>query len=1058
MLDTANAIQSIIDVRRGKIPAIDKNLGHWHEFTQASIRLDSSLARLIEDPALPAEITDRLTMRRDALTALSPQVDGLIDKLGVLAARFGRETVNIGVSGSARVGKSTLLQSIAGLDDNQVPTGEGLPVTAVRSRIFNSRSAPGATLRIHTYESFRQEVLRPFSDILGLGEPPATLEGFREYRYPESADDLAGWDEKHKRHTRNVQLGRLRDIQASLWSYEDLLRGPDRELKITLADLRQYVAYPTREEEEDTGGRPRRIYLAVREARIECAFPCTPVEKLGLIDLPGMGEVDPRADRRHVASLRDEIDVVLLIKRPVEGAAYWGDPDATLVDLLDEARGDLIADRRDFALIVINDDGESQARLKALQFAIAGKVNSGRERDRLTVLETVAIDPESVAKCVLDPVLDHLSHRLPRMDRQLHEGVLRESAAITAQVKSLLSDVTDDLLAVRQVVGSRDETLARQGDELHKDVAVTLGSMVARLRREARDEAENPDYLAAVQAVYDSAILWIRSGLGRGEEAWCRDALRTMIRSGGSQGFAEEEFNRVRVEVSTRFASLDDFFRRRLRELCRETAEAFAEPLGTLVPHPDADDALKRLETLISNADEPCPTIRRAIQDVLDVRVEFRYQLYPQVRSALDGLQLQQHDDESADGNVQIAVPASEACAEELFRFITGRAEQAAFMTRGALLAEAIAPGLIFHAIAEQFDDTVVRSEHSAVEFRRARPVIRRRNMAGSLRPARRNPGQGGRGGGGQRCHAGQPHRNRKRGNTMSGDIRLFKVGLIGPTKVGKTSLVTSLLTDGQRLFERTPVTFTAANAPTRSKIANHRNELNGSLLAKEFNPGALSSNEDSFMFQLLVDPGVPDAGIMLELLDFPGGWLDDSRRPPEAEARWQKCLEHIKQSSVLLVPIDATILMGAQTKAELRALPSILAIATVAEVVRAWATERAVRSGEPALLLLCPVKCESYFADNGGPPRRRIRPDEDGPGSLPGPAPGRSGRSSRSGHPVLPRRHDRLRGGETGQLGVRRQGTRQLPRYGGLLRPPARPYHGKGRRRCLRVPVPADH
>jgi hypothetical protein len=35
--------------------------------------------------------------------------------------------------------------------------------------------------------------------------------------------------------------------------------------------------------------------------------------------------------------------------------------------------------------------------------------------------------------------------------------------------------------------------------------------------------------------------------------------------------------------------------------------------------------------------------------------------------------------------------------------------------------------------------------------------------------------------------------------------------------------------------------------------------------------------------------------------------------------------------------------------------------------VVRLWLKRRNERPDEPALLLLCPVKCESYFADNGG-------------------------------------------------------------------------------------------
>ncbi len=50
----------------------------------------------------------------------------------------------------------------------------------------------------------------------------------------------------------------------------------------------------------------------------------------------------------------------------------------------------------------------------------------------------------------------------------------------------------------------------------------------------------------------------------------------------------------------------------------------------------------------------------------------------------------------------------------------------------------------------------------------------------------------------------------------MTSQSLTFKVGLIGPTRVGKTTLVTSLLTDGQRLLQQSPVHLTAADTPTR--------------------------------------------------------------------------------------------------------------------------------------------------------------------------------------------------------------------------------------------------
>ncbi len=108
-------------------------------------------------------------------------------------------------------------------------------------------------------------------------------------------------------------------------------------------------------------------------------------------------------------------------------------------------------------------------------------------------------------------------------------------------------------------------------------------------------------------------------------------------------------------------------------------------------------------------------------------------------------------------------------------------------------------------------------------------------------------------------------------------------------------------------------------------------------------------------------------AGIRLELLDYPGGWLDPATRPHDRDRDWQACQRFLQQCSVLLVPVDAAVLMEPTSAAQLRAVPSILTTPEVGEVVRHWLKERNWRPDEPALLMLCPVKCESYFDDNGG-------------------------------------------------------------------------------------------
>lgn len=194
-----------------------------------------------------------------------------------------------------------------------------------------------------------------------------------------------------------------------------------------------------------------------------------------------------------------------------------------------------------------------------------------------------------------------------------------------------------------------------------------------------------------------------------------------------------------------------------------------------------------------------------------------------------------------------------------------------------------------------------------------------------------------------------------------------FRIGLVGPSRVGKTSLITALLRDSQRLLQGTPVSLRPVGTATEKRIAQHRRELDGSLLAGEFTPGALRGTEEPFTFQLLLDSGVRGTGIRLELLDYPGGWLDPATRPHDRDADWQSCQRFLQQCSVLVVPVDAAVLMEPTSGAQLRAVPSILTTPEVGEVVRQWLKERNWRPDEPALLMLCPVKCESYFDDNGG-------------------------------------------------------------------------------------------
>ena len=713
MSDISADIEGILDARRRSVPGVRAEIEWWLRVDDQLAGLAAAVRELGEHRSTPAELREGLAGFR--VEEAREGVAEAVRLLRVLESRFSRTTINIGVSGQARVGKSTLLQSISGLDDGQIPTGKGLPVTAVRSRIFHSRTNQRATVRLHTFDTFVADVLAPHHAQLGLPGLPTTATEFAGWDYPAPGSPASGSDKP----SWATLLKRLRDMQAALPSYRTELVGGERE--IGLDELRPYVAYPTNDELGAEAAVSRR-YLAVRDLRIECPFPHAKVEQLAVVDLPGLGEVAVGAEAHHIDGLQNEVDVVLLVKRAMGDEAYWGEADARTLDLLDIARG--FVAKRDFVFLVLNQGGVDPVLQRTLRDDVNREINMGEPDRFFQILETDAADPQDVFAQVLGPVLQHLTARMPAMDAEVLAGTRAETQVAADRIERLATDLAAVLATVRSSTGSAAEDLDRRARRLRQDLAAGLQELVVRLHEQAREASEDPEFVAAVEEVYASNREWIVGGLGVGEQTWRDEGLRRMRVDGFSAGYTGDELNRIRVEISGSFEQIDGFFAERTEQLWTAVAEVLSGALGELLGssasggHRGAD-ALRTLAELLDRASPPCPRLRRAVQALLGIRLDYRSQLHPRVRSELDGLALEVVDPQSGALTQQMTVPTSEAGVEQLYRFVVRCAEQAAYLTKKALLREAVTPALVLHAAAEQFEDTVIRSGDSEVEFRR---------------------------------------------------------------------------------------------------------------------------------------------------------------------------------------------------------------------------------------------------------------------------------------------------------------------------------------------------
>ncbi|MEU2628641.1 hypothetical protein, partial [Kitasatospora sp. NPDC007106] len=498
--ESAARVAALLENRRKLLDVVDAESARWRGAGSALGRLEELLAALRGQ----ADASERLRAALDgsALRDLGARVSELLDLHGQAAARFARGTVNLGVSGQARVGKSTLLQSLSGLTNAEIPAGSGIPVTAVRSRICHVPGQSRAVLRLHTPESFLAESVRPYHAYLGLAAAPASLEEFAGWRYPEAVED-----------SKAPLLQRVVAAQRALWSYREDLVGSGRE--VPLAELRGYVAYPSQSEVD--GGNPSRRYLAVREARIECEFPHPGVGRIGIVDLPGLGEMAADAERRHVAGLRHDVDAVLLVKRPVEGMAYFGAADGRALALLDDARG-LVRRTGDFVFLVVNKgSGDPESLAAALHGHLTSEVNAGLPGRHFTVLETDAADPASVQERLLAPVLAALAERLPVMDNDIVAGLAERSEELARAVLAATAGVEAELGRLRGHASAPAEDLERQAETLREDLAADLAEIVGRMRVEAAAREEDPDFAAAVDEAYTDLGRWIAEGLGSEE-------------------------------------------------------------------------------------------------------------------------------------------------------------------------------------------------------------------------------------------------------------------------------------------------------------------------------------------------------------------------------------------------------------------------------------------------------------------------------------------------------------------------------------------------------------
>lgn len=596
-MDRTYAIKKIVEDRRCRHEEIQARLGAVSAVLAALESLKDRSAshqqRLHDDVKVCSLLRDLDAKAEEAIG----RTGKLVEELRRLKKRTGRETLNIGVVGKPKQGKSTFLQALTGLEEAIIPTGKDFVTGACSYLRHDPAVAPGdayAVITPYSRREFMDEVLAPFCKKFHL--------------VLDAPDDLPGLvlpDEAGLTETEKFELERLRGLKADYNQYKDLLGQESR--KIPKHEIRKYVAQC----DESTAVKYTNWY-AVKHAEIHCCFPQDDIGDVTICDTPGLGDFTPGAQTALLEKLGMDMDVAFFLKRP-QGKETIEPADTEFYDVI-KAANPLFA-VQDWTYMLLN-------------CPAADPVSSTFEKNlntklttRLPVMQVDAKDKQAVSHG-FDTILQDIVEQIPRLDAKL-------MACYEERMKEVRKTLADVVKAARCVFASATGPVA--GIAVDADVEAVLNQLLIEInacRKELREGG-----LGTLAPEVESIIRDMRNNppeLSYNE----LDAVQPPKWYADGKDMLRSRFIREFANVDVPMQKLVDTVRDRLQGiLCGAGRLSFASPdSGSAGFWQDLRDLLSR-----ELGDESVPFCQ-AIDNVTAMKLNFRAFILPRLKEITDGL------------------------------------------------------------------------------------------------------------------------------------------------------------------------------------------------------------------------------------------------------------------------------------------------------------------------------------------------------------------------------------------------------------------------------------
>jgi hypothetical protein len=361
-------------------------------------------------------------LREIDFSEIKKRISDELKNLEKLKRRFARDSLNLGVVGIARQGKSRLLQSLTGLSTTEIPDSDRGFCTGSRCTIHHRPEvATYGMVFFHSDRTFLNEIIRPYFEKLRLGDAPETLEEFA-LPLPPLPEEIAGDSMLYK-----AQYRYLEKYHNHLEEYRFLLlEGQTKQIQ--KHEIREYVA-----QNDPEGNQNYFKYMAVQKVELFCEFPNTDIGKIALVDMPGLGETGIGAEEQLIKILGEEVDAAIFVRFPKPPGGDW---EAKDVELYSTANKALRLPIKEWSFMVLNRHD------KADNLGLCEYFAKSLDKQVIEVVKPAIIancaDPKEANTDILDRILDYLIQNIERLDRDYsnfcYQELLRIHNAVSIEV------------------------------------------------------------------------------------------------------------------------------------------------------------------------------------------------------------------------------------------------------------------------------------------------------------------------------------------------------------------------------------------------------------------------------------------------------------------------------------------------------------------------------------------------------------------------------------------------------------------------------------------------